>query len=47
LESLKGCATRSPQEFQDLPDHRTGNATRYELADVLKSAFAMFSLKSP
>jgi hypothetical protein len=35
------------REFQQLPDHRTGNATRYELADVLKSAFAMFSLKSP
>ena len=34
-------------EFQKLPDHRTGNATRYNLADVLKSAFAMFSLKSP
>jgi hypothetical protein len=35
------------RKFQNLPDHRTGNATRYVLADVLKSAFAMFSLKSP
>jgi Transposase DDE domain/DDE_Tnp_1-associated len=35
------------EEFQKLPDPRTGNATRYELADVLKAAFAMFSLKSP
>jgi hypothetical protein len=34
-------------EFQNLPDHRNGNATRYDLADALKSAFAMFSLKSP
>jgi hypothetical protein len=33
--------------FESLPDHRTGNATKYCLADVLKSAFAMFSLKSP
>lgn len=34
-------------EFQKLPDHRAGNALRYDLADVLKSAFAMFSLKAP
>jgi hypothetical protein len=34
-------------EFQKLPDPRTGNATQYELANVLKAAFAMFSLKSP
>lgn len=34
------------REFQALPDHRAGNA-RYVLADVLKSAFAMFSLKCP
>jgi len=34
-------------EFQKISDHRDGNALRYELADVLKSAFAMFSLKSP
>src|SRR5499426_1957877 len=34
-------------EFQRFPEHRVGNAVRYELADVLKSAFAMFSLKSP
>ena len=34
-------------EFQLIPDHRSGNALRYELADVFKSAFAMFSLKSP
>ena len=32
------------EEFQKLPDPRTGNATRYELADILKAAFAMFSL---
>lgn len=34
-------------QFKSFPDHRVGNAVRYELADVLKSAFAMFSLKSP
>ena len=34
-------------EFEPIPDHRVGNATRYVLADVLKSAFAMFSLKCP
>jgi len=31
-------------QFQLLPDHRASNV-RYPLADVLKSAFAMFSLK--
>lgn len=35
------------EQFQLFPDHRAGNAVRYPLADVLKSAFAMFSLKSP
>src|SRR5512138_1546284 len=34
-------------QFKSFPDHRAGNAVRYPLADVLKSAFAMFSLKSP
>jgi hypothetical protein len=34
-------------QFKSFPDHRAGNAVRYELADVMKSAFAMFSLKSP
>jgi Transposase DDE domain len=34
------------QEFARLPDHRRSNSS-YELADVLRSAFAMFSLKSP
>ena len=34
-------------QFQSFPDHRIGNAVRYKLPDVLKSAFAMFSLKSP
>jgi hypothetical protein len=34
-------------QFQSFPDRRTGNAIRYKLPDVLKSAFAMFSLKSP
>jgi hypothetical protein len=33
-------------EFQELPEHRASN-TRYALADVLKSTFAMFSLKAP
>lgn len=33
-------------EFLAMPEHRANN-TRYVLADVLKSAFAMFSLKSP
>src|ERR1700761_8529122 len=34
------------EEFARLPDHRRANAS-YDLADVLRSAFAMFSLKSP
>jgi hypothetical protein len=34
------------EEFEQLPDHRLANSS-YELADVLRSAFAMFSLKSP
>jgi len=34
------------EEFARLPDHRRANSS-YELADVLRSAFAMFSLKSP
>jgi hypothetical protein len=34
------------REFQKFPDHRAGNALQYDLADVLKSAFAMFSLKA-
>lgn len=33
-------------EFELLPDHRRANSS-YKLADVLRSAFAMFSLKSP
>ena len=34
------------KEFEQLPDHRRVNSS-YELADVLRGAFAMFSLKSP
>src|SRR5215475_4281499 len=34
------------EEFAQLPYHRRANSS-YELADVLRSAFAMFSLKSP
>jgi Transposase DDE domain len=34
------------EEFAQLQDHRRANSS-YELADVLRSAFAMFSLKSP
>jgi len=34
------------EEFAQLPDHRRANSS-YALADVLRSAFAMFSLKSP
>jgi hypothetical protein len=34
------------EEFARLPDHRRANSS-YDLADVLRSAFAMFSLKSP
>lgn len=33
-------------EFAQIPDHRRAN-TSYPLADLLRSAFAMFSLKSP
>ena len=35
------------EQFQTIPDNRTGNAVQYQLPDVLKAAFAMFSLKSP
>lgn len=34
------------EEFEQIPDHRRTNAS-YPLADILRSAFAMFSLKSP
>jgi hypothetical protein len=34
------------EAFAQLPDHQRANSS-YELADVLRSAFAMFSLKSP
>jgi hypothetical protein len=34
------------EEFAQLPDHRRSNAS-YDLADIFRSAFAMFSLKSP
>jgi DDE family transposase len=34
------------KEFAQLPDHRRANSS-YELADALRGAFAMFSLKSP
>jgi Transposase DDE domain len=34
------------EEFAQLPDHRRANSS-YDLADVLRGAFAMFSLKSP
>lgn len=34
------------EEFAQVPDHRRANSS-YALADVLRSAFAMFSLKSP
>jgi hypothetical protein len=37
---------RLDQQFKEMFDHRRNNAT-YSLADVLKSGFAMFSLKSP
>jgi hypothetical protein len=35
------------EQFQTIPDDRTGNAVQYQLPDVLKAAFAVFSLKSP
>src|SRR6266508_3891787 len=34
------------EEFAQVEDHRRANSS-YGLADVLRSAFAMFSLKSP
>ena len=37
---------RGSEEFAQLPDHRRANRS-YGLADVLRSACAMFSLKSP
>lgn len=38
--------THLDQQFKAIADHRRAN-TSYSLDDVLKSAFAMFSLKSP
>ena len=38
--------THLDQQFRAIADHRRAN-TSYSLDDVLKSAFAMFSLKSP
>ncbi len=38
--------THLDQQFSAIADHRRAN-TSYSLSDVLKSAFAMFSLKSP
>src|SRR5262245_37260369 len=35
------------EQFQTFPDNRVGNAVNYSLPDVLKAAFAMFSLKCP
>ncbi len=34
------------ERFGQFPEHRASNC-KYPLADILKSAFAMFSLKSP
>src|SRR5437868_3905236 len=34
------------EEFEEITDHRGTNA-KYKLADILRSGFAMFSLKSP
>jgi hypothetical protein len=38
--------SRLSREFEQITDHRRVNA-KYELTDILKSGFAMFSLKSP
>ncbi|MBO0800516.1 MAG: transposase [Blastocatellia bacterium] len=35
------------EQFRTIPDNRIGNAVQYQLPDVLKAAFAMFSLKHP
>lgn len=37
---------RLSAEFEEIEDHRKANA-KYKLADMLRSGFAMFSLKSP
>ena len=33
--------------FQDLPDHRRGSNTQYEIADAASSAFSVFFSQSP
>jgi hypothetical protein len=38
--------SRLSAEFEEIEDHRRGNA-KYKLVDMLRSGFAMFSLKSP
>jgi hypothetical protein len=35
------------KKFKSYPDHRWGNALSYQLPNVLKGGFAMFSLKCP
>ena len=34
------------KEFEEIEDHRKAKA-KYKMGDMLRSAFAMFSLKSP
>lgn len=46
LLTFDNLMTHLHQQFSRITDHRRNNTT-YSLADVLKSAFAMFSLKSP
>lgn len=46
LLSFDNLMTHLGEQFSRIKDHRRSNRT-YSLADVLKSAFAMFSLKSP
>jgi len=46
LLTFDNLMTHLEQQFSAITDHRRANIT-YSLADVLKSAFAMFSLQSP
>lgn len=46
LLTFDNLMTHLEEQFNRIKDHRRNNTT-YSLTDVLKSAFAMFSLKSP
>jgi len=45
--TLEHLMTSLFQQFDQLPDHRTGQNSRYAIADAAKAAFAVFFTQSP